>query len=267
MVKPEKRRLRGVQDVVYSALRSSIINLNLIPGTSISEAEVSQKFQVSRTPVREAFIHLSKEGLVEVIPQKETLVSLIDPARVEQEFFLRESLETAVLELFLLGDDRGRYFIEMETLIALQSSALKNKSYIDFINYDDQFHQILFEAAGQHLSWEVLASMSGHYHRIRMLTIRMEGIADERVGEHRKILTALKKGDSIKAKKMLYLHLHNLDTEKKSLKKKNPDYFVSGQTKTVFDVDFGGFPHFPGQTTAESRQPPKKKNTKKRIFI
>ena len=89
IAEPVKRISRSVQDNVYSALRVSIINLNLAPGTAISETEVSLKFQVSRTPVREAFIRLSKEGLVEVIPQKETLVSLIDPIRVKQEFFLR----------------------------------------------------------------------------------------------------------------------------------------------------------------------------------
>ena len=94
MDNPEGKRSRSVQDSVYTALRTSIINLNLAPGTAISEKEISRRFGVSRTPVREAFIRLSKEGLVRVIPQKETQVSLVDFRRVEQEFFLRESLET-----------------------------------------------------------------------------------------------------------------------------------------------------------------------------
>ena len=241
MIKQKKHRPRGVQDAVYSTLRSSIININLVPGASISETEISKKIKVSRTPVREAFIQLSKEGLVEVIPQKGTLVSLIDPARVKQEFFIRESLETAALEQFLLSNG-SRYFTEMENLIDLQSSALKSKSYIEFIKHDDRFHQILFEAAEQHLSWEVLASMCGHYHRIRMLTIWMEGIGDEKVVEHKKILAALKKNDLAKARKMLYMHLHNLDTEEKLLRKKFQGYFASEDSKTAFEVDFGGFP-------------------------
>ena len=231
---------------VYSALRNSIINLNLAPGSSISETEISQKFQISRTPVREAFIQLSMEGLVEVIPQKETRVSLIDPARVEQEFFLRESLETAVLEPFIANNGR-KYFAEMENLLSLQDSALKTKSYIDFMSYDDRFHQILFEASGQLLSWEVLSSMSGHYHRVRMLSILIAGIGDEKIGEHRKIITALKKSDLEKSREMLYHHLHNLDTEEELLKERFPAYFVSKEAKNAFDVDFGGLPHFRGQ--------------------
>ena len=243
MIRPRQRKQRGFQDEVYAALRNSIINLNLEPGSSISEMEISQKFHVSRTPVREAFIHLSMEGLVEVIPQKETRVSLIDPKRVEQEFFLRESLETAVLELFISKSGTG-HFAEMESLISLQHSAIKSQTYVDFMNHDDRFHQILFEAAAQHLSWEVLSSMSGHYHRVRMLTILIAGIGDEKIEDHRKILTALKKGDIEKSKEVLYQHLHNLDAEEKLLLEKFPGYFVSKEAKNAFDVDFGGLPNF-----------------------
>ena len=243
MVTSGKNKLRSIQDSVYYALRNSIINLNLTPGTAISETEISKKFGVSRTPVREAFIRLSKEGLVEVIPQKETLVSLIDPARVKQEFFLRKSLETAALEPFLLNNG-SRHFVEMENLIIRQSGAIKSKSYIDFISYDDRFHQILFEGANQELSWEVVASMSGHYHRVRMLTIWMAGVAENKLTEHKNILAALKKGEPENVKKELYCHLHNLDTEEKLLKKEFPGYFACKESKNVFDVDFGGNPRF-----------------------
>ena len=241
MVKKIGSSSRSVQDEVYSALRTSIINLNLVPGKVISETEISLKFKVSRTPVREALIHLSKEGLVEVIPQKETLISLIDPVRVEQEFFLRESLETSVLEPFLQSTGNSR-FAELEKLIVRQANALKAKSFIDFIDYDDRFHQIFFEASGQHLSWELLASMSGHYHRMRVLSILMAGSAGGKVDEHSKILAALKRKDLAKAKKMLYLHLHNLDTEEKLIRKAYPGYFASRSAQSQFDVDFGGLP-------------------------
>jgi len=190
--------------------------------------------------VREAFIHLSKEGLVEVIPQKETRVSLIDLVRVEQEFFLRNTLETAVYEPFLRNNG-SRYFSGLENLISLQRGALKSKSYIEFIKYDDRFHEVFFEVANQRLSWEVLASMSGHYHRVRMLSILEAGVADEKVEYHRKILSALKKGCLEGAKENLYLHLHN-PNEEKMFMEKFPGYFASREAVNKFDVDFGGFP-------------------------
>jgi DNA-binding GntR family transcriptional regulator len=236
-----KTRYTSIQDSVYAALHDSIINLNLEPGTAISEKEIAQRFEVSRTPVREAFIHLSNEGLVEVIPQKETRVSLIDLGRVDQEFFLRESLEKGIQEPFMRKASKAD-FAELDDLLELQAGALKKNSFIDFINYDDRFHQIFFEAADQALSWNVLISMSGHYHRVRMLTIRLLGIADGKVKEHRNILQALKKKDLDKAKKTLYEHLHNLSSEETLLRSQFPDYFVSETVKNSFNVDFGGLP-------------------------
>ena len=236
-----KRGSNNTQDRVYSALRNSIINLNLAPGTTISETELSQKFNVSRTPVREALIRLSREGLVEVIPQKETLISLIDLKRVKQEFFLRESLETAVLEPFIRNGET-RHFEELERLTNLQSEALKSESYADFIIYDDRFHQILFEAAGQHLSWMVLTNLTGHYHRLRMLTIHIAGIGDERVCEHCEILSTLKEMDLVKAKEMLYSHLHSLESEQSLVTRTFHDFFLPETAKSTFEVDFGGLP-------------------------
>ena len=231
---------RKVQDAVYRALRGSIINLNLAPGTAISEKEISLRFNVSRTPVREAFIHLSREGLVRVIPQKETLVSFIDCRRVEQEFFLRESLETAALKI-ILRKDNSAYFEELEHLISLQSTALESKAYTEFIDFDDRFHHIFFQAAGQELSWEVLACMSGHYHRMRMLSIWLAGIAKEKVEQHRQILSGLKERAPEKVRQVLYLHLHNLGIEVKILRERFPNYFAQ-EKKNLFEVDFGGLP-------------------------
>jgi DNA-binding GntR family transcriptional regulator len=215
------------------------MNLNLAPGTAISEKEISLRYQVSRTPVRETFIHLSKEGLVKVIPQKETLVSLIDFARVEQESFLRKSLELAVLEPFI-KKCLPECFPDLEKLIALQIAAFEQEEYSNFIDYDDAFHRTFFEVASQELSWEVLESMSGHYHRVRLLTIRLRGIAEDIIDQHQKLLEALKKKDLDNARTLLIQHLQKLNTEEKLLQEQFPHYFLLKEKKDAFDVDFGG---------------------------
>jgi DNA-binding GntR family transcriptional regulator len=236
-------RQGNVQDSVFAALRKSIINLNLAPGTAISEKEISLKFKVSRTPVREAFIHLSKEGLVKVIPQRETLVSLIDLERVEQELFLRESLEMAVLKPFICRC-RPNHISELEKIVETQINAFDRNEYINFINFDDHFHRIFFDVAGHQLGWEVLDSMCGHYHRVRLLTVWLNGIGENIVGQHKEILAAIKNQDLNGARDKLNHHLHKLHTEEKLLKEKFPDYFTPSQQDNNFEVDFGGLPIF-----------------------
>jgi DNA-binding GntR family transcriptional regulator len=235
----QKSRTGTVQDSVYTSLRKSIINLNLAPGTAISEQEIALRYQVSRTPVRETFIHLAKEGLIQVFPQKETLVSRIDFSRVEQEFFLRESLELAVLEPFIRNSGPDD-FITLEGLIQKQSAAFENNDYIRFVDFDDEFHRTFFETAGQDLSWAVLEKMCGHYHRTRLLTIRLQGIAKNIVGQHKKLLGALKKKDPGKAREILREHLRKLEAEEKILREEFPDYLVSPEGHDAFNVDFGG---------------------------
>ncbi|MFP3089730.1 GntR family transcriptional regulator [Treponema sp. TIM-1] len=244
MKTPARQSSGNVQDSVYTALRKSIINLNLAPGTAISEKEISLRYQVSRTPVREAFIHLSKEGLVKVIPQRETLVSLIDLDRVEQELFLRESLEMAVLKPFI-SRCRPAHISELEEIVETQIAASGRNEFINFINSDDRFHRVFFEVAGHQLGWEVLDSMCGHYHRVRLLTVWLNGIAQNIVGQHKEILTDIKNKDLHGVRLKLNQHLHKLHTEEKLLREKFPDYFASPQGTNNFEVDFGGFPLFP----------------------
>jgi DNA-binding GntR family transcriptional regulator len=230
----------SVQDSVYSVLRQSIMNLNLTPGSEISETEIAQKFNVSRTPVREAFIRLAKEGLIQVVPQRKTLVSLIDFSRVEQEFFLRESLEVAVLELFL-KKCQPSHFTEMEQLIKKQNDDFEGKDYISLLNHDDSFHRTLYDVAGQQLSWEMLSSMNGHYYRVRLLTTWFSGIASDVVRQHKHILAALKAKDLTEARRLLVRHVRKLSVEEKLLRDEFPSFFAADTAKDSFDVDFGGF--------------------------
>jgi DNA-binding GntR family transcriptional regulator len=234
-------RTGNVQDSVYAALRKSIINLNLVPGTAISEKEIAQRYAVSRTPVREAFIQLSKEGLVKVIPQRETLVSLINLDRVKQELFLRESLEMAALQPFI-NRCQPEHIAQLEEIVEIQAAAFDRNEYINFINFDDRYHQCFFEVAGHNLGWEVLESMCGHYHRVRLLTVWLNGIAQNIVHQHIEILSAIKKKDLREARLKLGRHLNKLYAEEKLLLEKFPDYFASSREDPGFDVDFGGFP-------------------------
>jgi DNA-binding GntR family transcriptional regulator len=241
MEKAPMTQSQSVQDSVYTALRKSIMSLNLAPGTAISENEISLRYEVSRTPVREAFIHLSNEGLVQVIPQRETLVSRIDFKRVEQEWFLRESLEMAVLGPFI-HRSAPAHFLELERFIELQNTALERNDYSEFVNFDDRFHRVFFEGAGQELNWQVLDTMGGHYHRVRLLSTWLKGIAPELILQHKTLMEALRRKNLDDARAALAVHLHKLPAEEKLLREKFPDYFAADAERDVFDVDFGGLP-------------------------
>ena len=231
---------QSVQDSVYAALRQNIMNLNLSPGTEISEHEIALKFDVSRTPVREAFIHLANEGLIQIFPQKKTVVSLIDFSRVEQESFLRESLELAVLEPFI-EKAQSRHFLKLEQLIEQQQEDFEQSNYLGLLDHDDEFHQTFYDVAGQELSWKTLSRANGQYHRVRLLSIWFSGIAGDVVSQHKNIRLALKNKDLNEAQRLLRSHVRKLSVEKKILQKEFPEFFVADEKKNRFEADFGKF--------------------------
>jgi len=231
-----QQRTGNAQNVVYNSLRNSILSLNLVPGTVVSENEISLRFKVSRTPVREAFIALSKESLVTVIPQKGSMVSLIDFARVEQEFFLRESLETAALKRFL-GNYGSPHIFELERCVRLQYEACEEKKYELFFRYDNEFHRTFFN--DQKVAWDVVENSCGHYQRVRLLTIWLLDIVKDLVTEHESLLQAIREKDAERAMALLESHLHKLNTEEDMLKRLFPDYFIDSR-EIPLTVDFGG---------------------------
>lgn len=73
----ERKRGSGVK-MVYDVLRDEILDLVLPPGSPIDEVQLAERFNMSRTPIREALVRLSGEGLIETLPNRSTMVSNID---------------------------------------------------------------------------------------------------------------------------------------------------------------------------------------------
>jgi DNA-binding GntR family transcriptional regulator len=74
---PERKRGSGVK-MVYDLLRDEILDLVLPPGSPIDEAQLAERFKMSRTPIREALVRLAGEGLIDTLPNRSTMVSNID---------------------------------------------------------------------------------------------------------------------------------------------------------------------------------------------
>ncbi|MFC4624068.1 GntR family transcriptional regulator [Daeguia caeni] len=74
---PERKRGSGVK-MVYDLLRDEILDLVLKPGSPIDEVQLAERFNMSRTPIREALVRLSGEGLIDTLPNRSTMVSQID---------------------------------------------------------------------------------------------------------------------------------------------------------------------------------------------
>lgn len=214
-----------VQGAVYDKLKKNIITLTMLPGTVISTQDIADEMNVSRTPVREAFLKLQSEDLVETIPQKLTIVSRINLNLVEQERFLRESLEAAAIPLFLRRCT-PEVIAALQENIRMQKRCWMQKDAARFIEYDNAFHGMIFETAEQQLSWRVITHHNGHYNRIRTLTARDDEIIKASILQHEYMIELMEKGEEQALCEEFKIHVRKLHREKEDLVRQYGDYFT-----------------------------------------
>ena len=224
------KRLDSVQEQVYLQLQDEIIHMERLPGTTMSVYDVSDQMGVSRTPVREAFIRLAAESLVEITPQRKTRISRIDFSRVRQERFLRTALELAATERFL-EIATAECFVRMREIIARQCEAVRQGDPKRLLAYDDAFHGVIFEVVRQQLSWNIIHDMSGHERRVRMMMVCDSGDAQSVISEHKALLDAFEAGDAARAMQCCGEHLEKLIAQEDVLRRQYPDYFSEKMEK------------------------------------
>ncbi|NLM41120.1 MAG: GntR family transcriptional regulator [Firmicutes bacterium] len=219
------RRRASAKEFVYNTLRHSILHLHLKPGTKMSEQEISEEFKVSRTPVREVFVHLHQDGLVEIYPQRGTYVSLINLESMEEGRWVREIVETAVVEEAAgrLSDDHIR---ELEYNLAAQEQCCQNQDYLRMLALDDEFHAAIFRACGKQLTYDMVKQLNLDFYRVRVLRLSHDSNWEQILRQHQAVFQALREGKAQEARKIMTDHLRMIMVEEDELLAQYPGYFV-----------------------------------------
>lgn len=213
----------SVVDQLYAALRAAIIDNALSPGTRISEAEVAQQYGISRQPVREAFITLANEGLLEVRPQRGTFVAKISLSDVMDARFVREAVEADIVKLLAQTPDAALVADLRAQLVRQQD--LVGGSARDFMEADEIFHRTLAEGAGKGKAWCTVVEMKAQMDRVRFLS-SMKFPVDRLIDQHREVVEGIATGDVARAERSMRLHLQGILTDLPLIKQERPEYFL-----------------------------------------
>jgi len=238
MLEKLKRHKREyTREYVIRVLRHNIINLNLKPGQLVSENEIAEALGVSRTPVREAFLELSKASLVKIYPQKGTCISPIDMDIVEEIRFMRCAVEKAVAKLccdvFTESD-----IAYLEENVRLQEECIAaSKDYKHLLSLDNSFHEYMFKACNKKMTFDIIKSTMAQFDRVRILNF-VEMDMQISVKEHKQIFEAIKNRDKEMAEKLMEKHLTRVIFDMSYLREKHPEYFEGESTQTS-NVMFG----------------------------
>lgn len=221
----------ATSDGVYNQLKDQILHLELPPGAAISEIETAEKYNISRTPVRDAFKRLEREGLLEIRPHIGTFISLIDLNAVSDILYIREVLECSVLSDLSRIYDKSQN-LRIQLILEHQKDLLESDMPIDelsraFIHSDNEFHTALFDAAGKKNIINFLYSYNSQYERFRTF-INFNGKADlqKLYDGHVKIWECIISHDLEGLRDCINHHLYDGINASSDTIRKAPEYFT-----------------------------------------
>ncbi|MDQ0338612.1 DNA-binding GntR family transcriptional regulator [Caldalkalibacillus uzonensis] len=214
----------SVRSSVYQTIKDEIMTLALLPGQKVTENTIAGRLNVSRTPVREAFLKLSQEKLIEVYPQRGSFVSLIDPEHVEEARFMRKHLEIATVKL-AAESFPDEYLLQLKNNVEAQKNCVQSKAYKQLFEYDQQFHQLIFTGCNKQRIWLAIQDFMIHFNRSRLLSLASNENWGPILTQHEQIVQAIEAKDPQQAEKVMSEHLKMHVFDIQALMEKYPDYF------------------------------------------
>lgn len=191
----------------YDVIRAAILDCTLLPGMALSEQALSAQLGVSRAPVRGALGQLAAESLVQVLPQKGTFVSRLDPAKIRDAIFVREVIECRAAELAAQAPQAERQGLHL--LLKQQIAASDRGDYAAHLHADEDLHRQILTLAGHPHAWTALRLARSGMNRIRHLAIEAVGSHRIAINYHTLIVEAITAGDSAKATAHMRDHIRS----------------------------------------------------------
>ncbi|HEX3065557.1 MAG TPA: GntR family transcriptional regulator [Dongiaceae bacterium] len=195
------RRQRGTGAAyVYDSLKAQILDLELKPGTLLDETVVSRQFGVSRSPVREALIRLSAEGLVQNLRNRTSIVAPFDVETLPAYFDAMQLLYRLSARL-AAGNAKPGGLEQLRRIMHEHETALRKGDMRAMVHHNRDFHIAIAEMSGNPFLAGWMSGLLDQGQRILRLYARHFGdqLPDTRLKSHRDMLSAIAAGDADKA--------------------------------------------------------------------
>lgn len=198
-----------LKDLAYERLRAAIVSLALPPGTPLREAQLSTQLGISKTPIREAFVRLVQDGLVEVAPYRGATVKGYTRDDLVEIFEMRELMEGfAARQAALNMTDEARR--ELQRNIRETRAALRKGDHEKLTELLNAFDRLLYAQATNRRVRELLDQLHYHVERIGLLTVGIPGRLKRSVDQHGEIAQAIMDRKADQAERRMRNHIRSV---------------------------------------------------------
>ncbi len=229
-----------VSTIIFEELKKELVSLTIKPGEKISEADICDRFSVTRPSVRAAFQRLQDVGLLEVVPYKGVTATLISLASVHQMIHLRTAVESWIIRDFIASEPSPFILEELEHNLRMQKLHIQaeNVDEKEFYRLDSAMHQYWFEKMRCGEIWNTVQK-DINYERFRMLDFVGTQGYQNIVRDHERLLNMIREGNTEKVVPILSSHLNaGLARMGNLIREDYRNYFVLDEEDNAYWVEY-----------------------------
>ncbi len=190
--------------LAYDHLKARIASIELRDGLFITEGEIADELGVSRTPVREAFLRLEGEGLLQLVPQKGAFVPPVSGKEIDDVMETREVIEVHCAER--LARDGSDIHRDLARIVDGQRKQVGDVEA--FVVQDRRFHERIVDSLGNALLTDMYRALRDRQMRMGIrAVVHSPDRAKQVISEHRRIVSALRDADPVRTAEAIRTHL------------------------------------------------------------
>lgn len=203
---------RPFQDILYVALRNAIINGTFPLGERINEKSLAIQLSISRTPLRQAIARLSKEGLVQAIPNHGVIINNISLSSIKEIFRIRKALEIILFEA-CLENVTDQDILHFESLCSQMMQAEELDKMEEVFLLFSEYNTYAMKVSNMPRLTVLLEQLSEYLKNFRSYSFYSKERRLRAIYEHTRIIEHLRNHDSNLLAQAVEQHIGNSEQE------------------------------------------------------
>lgn len=205
-------RKSSFSDEAYEVAKDRIVSGVYLPDSFIDDRALANELGVSRTPVREALIRLSNEGLVEFVPRRGIRVVPVSLDALSEAFDVITAMEFMAVDLIVRMPERDDVIADLESCAEAMRDARAADNVEAWIDAAEDYHRTLLARCGNNDVTRIGFSLRDKIHRILRVAKRLWAYPEEPMVAHANLVEAIRNADGVIARRVWYRYRRTKET-------------------------------------------------------
>lgn len=224
---PVRRPSEDARQYAYRIVRKFILELLLLPGQKMNEADLASSLNMSRTPIHDSFFKLSRENLIDIIPKRGAFVSKIDQKRIDDSIWVHQKLGSAMIHsIYIRKVPKSELELLYCPLQQMSRYMLQESSPQSAHILSEYYHQLYMLAGNMDLVWASLKKTDTDLSRLLSLAVSSPNVLEGFMQELTDLTDALVNRNYDNAYLIYDHHMSRIRMLAAPLRNHNPQYFT-----------------------------------------